>query len=525
MVKMHSGAAGAFLLSTIAALAACAEAAPPPPKPVEAPPKPTATVTETATATAEPEPVGDGSKDAPFHLKIGGSQALPIEVKVRPYSGFVVEEPSDVVVAWTGGDVALVGPDGVSVPCSKSPCLVPVAMKGFYRVTRRGGEEGAPPKVAVSVSALALPKAVAMKPGKAATLKLKAIAQGDPRGPSADAALHYDAPAHQTIDVRPLGKKRSATLEDLVRRVSVEVIGAGERPVTVMSASPDVGGALRISFDAAAGDYVVRATSKDEHTDALEVTVRKTETPVNPSKAAAPPVPAKAASLPKIKAGGKADFEVASDPVQSSVWLDIPAGGDLAIAWRSSGEPLSLFLNRKGVGSFLVHDSPWFLVRAAPGVAELAPFASDDPITVQAEARVLPLPAIAATIEPGKSATVTTAPVAADDLRGAIAEIGIELSEAGDYQLAAQIVGFQPAASVGASSRSLAKLQVFGPNGESVIENGTLLSGADIQAGISRETFHAAAAGKYVVRIDGEGEAPARKIELRCDKPSTKSSD
>ncbi len=32
-------------------------------------------------------------------------------------------------------------------------------------------------------------------------------------------------------------------------------------------------------------------------------------------------------------------------------------------------------------------------------------------------------------------------------------------------------------------------------------------------------------AGKYVVRIDGEGEAPARKIELRCDKPSTKSSD
>lgn len=507
----------ASLFAIAFVFAGCVDPPPPPPK---APPPPPPPVTAEPTATAEPEPPrGDGTEASPYHLVAGRNQPVELTPPLLRTVGVALQERADLVLSWGGDGASPLEARGLTgnVKCDKSPCVVPVAPSGEYELYVGSG-----PKQTISASALALPTATPLKVGKAVVLKPKPVAEGDPRGAIADAAIQFDTSGPRSIDLRPLGKKRAGDLDGLLRKVHVHLYG-NYGPVRLETAlSPEVGGAIRVSFDAPAGPYTMRLTREtDDMADAVEVKLKKdTETTPGLGGIRSPPP---REGFQKLTVGAKVDVEVAPPEAPRVAYFDLPPNNDLAVLRSDAGPSVTMSTEWSGNSrsrtcfqQFKVCSLFW----PHPGLYKVFAPAQAPALTGMVDVVLLPRPKLAGPLSAGAKMDVTTESLAPVDPRGAIAEIGLDVPSAGLYKVVVRLLGASPPEASTKGTPWGPELEIFGPDATEqlhIVEQTTTLDATKRTATMSLKPTKA---GLHVLRVGVEGAAGMEPAAARPRKAS-----
>jgi len=492
----------ASLIAIAFVFAGCVDPPPPPPK-VAPPPPPVVTAEPTVTAAPEP-PRGDGTAASPYHLIAGRAQ--PVELRPPPLRsvGVALQERADLVLTWTGTispplDVwSTIG----SVKCDKSPCVIPAAPFGEYELRVASG-----PKQTISATALALPTAPALKPGKAVVLKPKPVAEGDPRGAIADATMQFDTSGPRSIDLRPLGKKRANDLDGLLRKVHVRVYGKYGPVRQETALSPDAGGALRVTFQASSGPYTVRLTrDTDDMADAVEVKLHKdTETKPDLGGIRSPPP---RDDFAKLAIGAKVDVDVTPPEEPQRAYFDVPPDNDLAVLRRATDNlpqpSVTLYAEWPGnsrsrtcFGTF----GHCMILRPHPGIYQVFSPPQNPIVTATVDVVALPHPKLAGTLSVGAKMDVTTESLAEKDPRGAIAEVALDVPAAAKYQVIVSFTEGKPVPSGNGYSFLGPELEIFGPD---ATDNASIVDGAtslDMTTMVATMILTTKSAGTYILRV------------------------
>jgi hypothetical protein len=434
----------------------------------------------------------------------GAGIDVPVVVRLKSPPSFVLAEPADVVLEWETGKASSVTlPGGITTPCASSPCVLPVAPPGAYRIEP---DKDAPTRVLLR--ALALPKAQQLALGGKIDLAPARAAADDPRGDLADARLHVEAAGRVILDLSPMTTAAHYRPEMLFGLVKLGVHGSAGTPMTQMSISTEVHAAVQMSFDAEPGDYRLRASGIALHVSARPLAAtRGTATHAEPQ-------PAAPESVPRLAVGAVLAIEVARAQAVSSTWFTIPGGFDLAIEWTPADVALGLVRANE---ERLCERSPCIVSRARAGIVAISAFPTTEPREAKVHARLLAQVQPQAPIAVGKASNIETRLPTADDPRGAMAEVVCDVRAPGSYEVTAQDLG-RVATNEAAATR-LPKLVVVT---ETKLEwDGTfttLIEGRDLQDGIGRAHFELATSARVLVRIDGNGDAPPRKLRVACRK-------
>ncbi len=479
----------AFLtLAALVALAAC-DTAPP----VAASPKPVALPAVPSTPGG-----GSGTKDTPIEVAPGAGVDAPIAASTPRAVTFALAERADLIITWSGAEPSVTGADGITKPCQRTSCRIAVAPPGGYRVEPEGGP------LEVTARALALPPAAALAPGAAVELHPAEIRPGDPRGPLADATLHVEAAGLVTLIVRPLAGPPSKDLEVLIKRAKLELYGPAGDPMATTTLADDVPGALELTFDAAPGDYRLRATG-------VPVEVRAQPLGRSIDRVDTKPLVVAGPDVPLLRVGAVIDVTAQPSPSPVPTWVKLAGGYDLAIEW-----PTKVALGLESANDDRLCDpSPCIVAHMAGGLVGIEQQQNDTRAALTAHVRLLPPPTVQPGPAIGHDVDVRTAPIGDRDPRRAVAEVAIDFPAAGEYEIIAKDLDWKTPADV-MKAPPLAKLDILGYIHREM--GGLLVSGADIRAGISRAVVTTTHPARYVVRIDGDGRSAPRRLALRCVK-------
>jgi hypothetical protein len=457
-------------------------------------------------------PLENGTRAAPYLMKPGAELRVILDTIVEPPPTFALDERADVVLTWTGGsEFSLTKADGISEWCEASPVVLPLATPGGYTAEVRAEHDGDHPKpVRLHVRALPPPAPTDLSFGRSVLLRPAPVTADDPRGPIADARLRVEAAGHVTLEVRARGSK-ATDLDQLSSLIVLDVYGPYGTMMTVRGAAK-IPGAMELYFDAAPGDYTLRAFGGDGRATELEVVAAPLGPPVNPPATTAPPhAPSE---VPRVRAGADLDVVVAEPPAPPRTWISIPDGHDLGLAWTPTDIELGVDHDD---GGQLCAPTPCVVMRPAPGSYAISAFPAERHVWVDAHARLLALPEVAGTLRAGESLDVETRTITDDDPRGPVAEVIVDADDVGTYVVTAQDRGWVLPADW--KHAVLPRLEVRALDGVPGMMGGMLTSLDQLRAGIGHTVIEVETPGKFLVRLDGTGAAtPRRSLHVAVER-------
>lgn len=451
-----------------------------------------------------------------------------IELRTHAYEQptFGVARTSDVWVK--GGSAVSATRNNVVVStvwaCSSDGCLLPHVTPSEHIAL------SAEKAVNVVLVPLTLPKAFALSVGKSIDLPLAPVADGDPRGWLTAASLHLDAPAQIVVDMRPVHTGPAHTGQHLPEYGLWGARG---------SVSPFIHGTFRGSGEPArrqytyrlrAGDYTMRVFAErksyrniycgkpspgwppppawcDEPTDELPYAVRITWDSREPVKL--PTEDHARSTAPAHLVSARAlSVRVAAEPKPATVSVPVPVGRDIVVSWS----PAEVFVSTAWDGRYgehrrFCHERP--CVHAAADFDALRISVSNEPKATDVKVRVdaLELPRTLGQLNVGKAISVQTVAVSAQDLRGPLADIVVNVEKPGEMLIESHF-HFDP-------DSPTPQLEMYAPWGGDVSLSEWTVN-IDPATGQTARRFVFETAGRYLLRVDGKDpRTPARSVKLR----------
>ncbi len=368
--------------------------------------------------------------DALPRLGPGAGMDVPVVVRLKSPPSFVLAEPADLVLEWETGTASSVTlPGGITTPCASSPCVLPVAQPGAYRIEP---DKDAPMKV--RLRALALPKAPLLVLGSKVDLEPARAAADDPRGKSPTRGFTSTPQGRVILDLSPMTTAAHYRPGNAVRPREARRPWSGRH-----ADDPDEhldGGARR-------RPDVVRCRARRLSSARERHQGQRAARPLAPTvnKVQAQAQAATPASAPRLAVGATLDIDLPRATPPQRTALSIPGGFDLAIEWTPSDVELGLDRTNE---ERLCERSPCIVSRASAGIVAISAFPTDAPREVKVHARLLPQVKPQGPFAVGKASNIETRLPSADDPRGAMAEVVCDVRAPGSYEVTAQDLGWVP---------------------------------------------------------------------------------
>ncbi|NUP13686.1 MAG: hypothetical protein HOW73_47225 [Polyangiaceae bacterium] len=482
-----------------------------------------------------PPPPEDGSEQGPY-LVSEHARMISVRASVETSTAFRIDARSDLAFSFEGKGPNIKDPRGLVIVCSTSPCIIPSAPPGPYRLLPADSDAQSPQDAGMSsvdARVLAPVERTALDPKKGKVVLTPKQRPSDPRGSVAEATLSVAAPgAAMTLKIKPRLAKTSPTrpteAHELYRALGFQVLGSAAGLHATFSEHETEPNTFRYTFTAAPGDYVLRVAprSPDVHVESVEVRVEKAEPKAREDggRTTHPPAPS-GASLPVLAAGDRRTFDVAAPPAPLETWIRVEGARDVAWTWTDP----ELEVHMRGSSWLACLEQPCVgrmgVTMAADGsmptYAQTALATSPVDATRPVEVRIETLPeaSTAAVLQLGKVVTATTAPVRDKDPRGPLADFAFDAPEAGTYKFAVRGEGDFNSLSMEEAAQKLPSIRIFDALGGELLFSE---SAADVDAGdradprkgVLFERFMVDVPGRYIVRIDGRRMAPPRKVEV-----------
>ncbi len=483
------------------ALVAC-RSEPPPVEP------PAGSVSATASASASATVSGSGTKEAPFVIPASGSVRIPVRASWEAAGGFRLAEQNDVVLTFEGKGISYTDPAGVTGGCSRSPCVIPSAMVGAYRLspdTRKTiGVEVLPPRAREPL----------VKSGKM-TLTPKAV-EGDPRGRVAEASLDVAAPgAKLSFRVRPVVKGKPETKPGWWERteaVGLRVYGP-KHTVTMSMHEHDKPGWIAAHFDAEPGSYVLRLEPKPLQgleVQSVELEVEKIEAVAPDNVRSIRPLKP-GLDLPLLAVGDKRDIDSPPEPARAETWIAVEPASESEWSWARKDAEVMATPTRWN----WCFGSPCF--GGVGGSVALVTSRLEAEAAIDVEVRRLPTPS-PTTLPVDRSADVLTERPAPDDPRGPFHDFAIDVKADDAFLMTVKVTGDFKSPPLKELIEIAPRLEVI--SGDELLEglNPMPVSDEQLRVGVAYLRLQAKKPGRVVVRLDGLGRAPARNAGVLLER-------
>ncbi len=446
---------------------------------------------------------------------------IAVPASREPAAGFRLSEPADIVMRSDDGPFAYKMPNGVSGSCA-SPCVIPFAVPGPYRL-----EADEPRKVTIEIKAPIERQAI----DRERTIKLVPEATGDARGRVAEATIDVPVPgARVQLGYRPVfvkgtkekrkppqGRETRRVL-DTLKAMPVELLGPRHSIMNSRSVDPKDGW-YTLNFDAEPGRYVLRVAPQPPRTlDVTSVEVRVESFEREALGGTAVPPISQGRDLVVLGVEGKLTVEAEPRPALRDTWISVEPESDIAWTWDHAS--LSVSVGDKRLSDCNV--SPCFAV-GARGLTRIATSRLDEAATVDVILHRLPTPPISLTLPLGSPIDVQTVKQAGDDPRGAFFDFAVDVEAGAALVVTAKAEGDFASGTIVDAADRLARISVI--RGSELLEVprwATPFSEPGIRQGVSFTELEAAKSGRLVLRLDGQGHAPPRKISLRHERGESK---